>query len=299
MVAKVTTRQLQASGILIRNGLSSSGAAGLIGNFSWECGSPQLPTAFRVAHLDHGSQGLPQWRLSRLTNYMEFVAQKHSDLNQADYSPTSQLWPYFGRLDYQLLFVVHELRGDYPKLYEKLCQGGDVASLTADVCWQYERPNKAMAHLAERVAYAKAISAALVKSSLPTDLPTHLASMTHQSEQQTKAAAGVVMLPVLATGGGVLAVAHRHLDLPWYGWLFFATCLVALVAAIAAYFITRQQEVNIKAATTVVPDAKPAEPVKATRPITANTVTTATSVAAQSAARAKNEEDIALAAAMK
>ena len=293
MVAKVTTRQLQAVGILVKNGLASSGAIAVIGNFSWESGGPDLPTRFRTAHLDNGSNGLAQWRLGRLDNYKRFVAAKHPELDQTDLTPQGELWAYFGRLDYQLLFTIDELKRDYTELHSKLMKGGSVASLTADFCWQFERPNKRMAHLSDRVAYAKAISAAIVKSPIKHDLPTQLMADVHESEQQQQVAAGMAIVPTTALAlGGAGTVAHNF-TVPWYAWVFVAACVFVFIAGLIAFFKQRQVAANVKsAAANVIPNAAPAVPM-GTAPALAEAAPATSKLDPAAAARAKIAADAA------
>lgn len=308
MVAAATSRQLTGVALLMKGGLSSSGAIALIANFSWEGGSPNLPSAFRTGRLDHGSQGLPQWRLDRLTAYEKFVAGKHPELDQTDFSSTGDLWPYFGRFDYQIEYVIVELQRDYPVLYRKLATGGDVAALTADVCWQYERPNKALAHLADRVAYAKVISAAMVtKTALATDVSTHLSAEAHAQDQQTAAAGGVVAAPVL---GMAALAATQAPHLPWWMWVLIVIAAIVFVSGIAALIKSHFASTNITAAAPAVTPAVPrggtANPIPvATVTPDAHVATTATPAAPvvsrqkKIAQEAKKGEAAALANALK
>lgn len=295
MVAKVTTRQLQAVGILVKEGLASSGAIAIIGNYSWESGGPNLPTTFRTRNLDHGSNGLAQWRLGRLTKYMQFVAWKQPQLDQDDYTPQGDLWPFFGRLDYQLQFTVEELRNDYPNLYAKLCKGGNIASLTADICWQYERPNRSMAHLDQRIAYSRAISAAVAKTPIKLDLHTTLSAQAVAHDQATAVAGGMVAVPTLALAtGGAVAAAPEHFH--WYVWVFVVACALAIVAGVIGFLKSHAAAATIRAAgADVIPDAKPAvAPVAVAppKPATPSQFNPNTS-------KARDEEKAALADALK
>src|ERR1700748_1673700 len=128
-----TQRQIQCFSLFEAQGYSPEGSAAWVGNASQESGN-NLPTAFRTGALDHGSQGLMQWRLDRLTAYENFVKAKHPGIS------AQELWQWYGRLDYQVEFAALECRTSYPTLDKQLRSGGSIATLTAAICWTYERP---------------------------------------------------------------------------------------------------------------------------------------------------------------
>lgn len=82
---------------------------------------------------DHGSDGIMQWRLGRLTN-MQAWCNKN-----------------FGRwdtLEAQAAFLMYEMKTQYPTLYEELHTGtASLATLTEAICWLYERPAKEYANV--------------------------------------------------------------------------------------------------------------------------------------------------------
>ena len=84
---------------------------------------------------DHGSDGVMQWRLSRLTEL--------------------QRLPNWNTLQVQAQFFKTECQRDYPRLWVDLVAGKkSLETLTADVMVQYERPNPALAALDRRITYA-------------------------------------------------------------------------------------------------------------------------------------------------
>lgn len=121
-------RQMRAFRQLVAAGYSKEGAAALLGNAIQESG-PDLVSGYQK-NTDHGSQGIFQWRFSRLHELNKFCEERglHS-----------------GTLDAQIKFAIYELGKDYPRLDRELRQGGDVADLTSTVCWEYERPPKVQA----------------------------------------------------------------------------------------------------------------------------------------------------------
>ena len=263
MVSKATPRQLQAVGLLMKGGLSSSGAIACVANFSWEGGSANLNSGFRTGKLDHGSQGLPQWRLGRLDGYMLFVAQKHPDLER-DYTPQGDLWPWFGNLSNQCEYVILELQRDYKALHDKLAKGGDIASLVAAVCWQYERPNRALAHLADRVAYGKAIAAGLIGTKLPTDISTHITAQAHEQDTNQAVSGGLAAVPLV--GGSAVAAYHWSGSLQWFEWIALAIGVVIFVLGVIGFIQAHIAATNLKTSaasiTPAVPRGGEVDPIK-------------------------------------
>jgi len=84
---------------------------------------------------DHGSDGVMQWRLSRLTELERL--------------------PQWNTLQVQAQFFKTECQRDYPRLWADLVVGKkSLETLTANVMVQYERPNLAAAALDRRITYA-------------------------------------------------------------------------------------------------------------------------------------------------
>jgi hypothetical protein len=136
----MTERQMRAFWQFVMAGYSKEGAAALVGNAMQES-SDDLISAFQK-RADHGSQGIFQWRLERLDDLVRFC-QAHG--------------LHAGTLVAQIKFAVYELGKDYTRLDRALRRGGDVADLTAAVCWEYERPAKSAAALERRIKYAKEV----------------------------------------------------------------------------------------------------------------------------------------------
>jgi hypothetical protein len=87
---------------------------------------------------DHGSDGVMQWRLSRLTELERL--------------------PNWNTLQVQAQFFKTECQRDYPRLWTDLVAGKkSLETLTANVMVQYERPNLAAAALDRRITYAHAL----------------------------------------------------------------------------------------------------------------------------------------------
>lgn len=138
-----TERQLRAFRQFVADGYSKQGAAALVGNASQESGV-NLVSGYRQ-NTDHGSQGIFQWRLDRLNGPNGLIA----------YCDQHQL--HSGTLAAQVKFAIHELGTQYEALDERLRKGGDIAALTEEVCWKYERPARQYANVANRVKQAKLV----------------------------------------------------------------------------------------------------------------------------------------------
>lgn len=287
MVA-TNTRQLNCAALFHAKGYMPSGAAGLVGNFCVESG-PALSVAFRRHDLDHGSQGLAQWRGSRLDAYMKFVAVKHPD------AASDELWAQYGRLDYQVDFVDHELATDYPALHAKLKAGGLVASLATDICWQYERPNKALAHIADRIAHARAIYAAAVKvPATPVNVANALDIVAAEHDKST---AGAAIAATASAGlAGAVVLNHVATSLSWWEWAGLGVPSFVILGAISSMVSSAAKATAVRAAKVAVDIHAPAQPMLAS-------AKTATPPAAQPATAPKTsaaqEEAAAIAAALK
>ena len=198
---------------------SDSGIGGIVGNFSAESGI-NLPSAFRTTGLDHGSQGLAQWRDSRthkrLTNYQNFVKRLHPGASNAD------LWAYYGRMEYQVKFTVHEMEHDFPGIHKRLKGNEDVIEFVDLICWQYERPNKQLAHLDIRRRHGKAVYDALKLQDRPAPVAPSATKVAQDAERRAGTAivagagAGIaswigdVSWPILATLGILVVIIVIH-----------------------------------------------------------------------------------------
>jgi hypothetical protein len=250
VLSMATPRQIQCATLFEAQGYPAESAAAFVGDFSAESGV-SLPTAFRTAGLDHGSEGLAQWRLDRLTRYEQYVKSLHPGLT------TQELWPWYGRMDYQVAFTAIECRESYGALDAQLRAGGDIATLTAAICWQYERPAVATARLAFRVAQAKAVFAAMPK--MNSSAPTTVLNMTAASQKNTQtgglAVAGAGTIAAAATIG-----THVSWHMPLWGWIVLgvlaAAVFVAIVGAVkaaASAVVTQQALVAATKPTPVIP----------------------------------------------
>lgn len=239
-MGKVTTRQLQCAKLFCAMGYMPSGASSIVGNLSWESGGANLPTAFRKRNLDHGSNGMPQWRLARLDAYEAFVREQQPNASAAE------LWNHYGRMDYQVRYIDIELKRDYPKLHANLTKGGAVAALTADFCWSYERPSKAYAHLAERVAFANTIFDALNPKSGPVTIlnAVDLDAKTH--DQQAVGGAAIATVGLL--GGAGTVVQHVAPDLSWVEWTAIGLAVAILVGGVATLVSAMVKAARVRSA---------------------------------------------------
>lgn len=110
-------------------------AAAIAGN-GWQ---ENLLRPITVGPKDHGSDGLLQWRLSRLV-----------ELQQR---------PGWDTLQVQCQFFKDECKRDYPKLWAMLKNPGQrtLANLTLNICDIYERPSVAGRKPEKRIEYAEQI----------------------------------------------------------------------------------------------------------------------------------------------
>jgi hypothetical protein len=136
-----TARQTQAFQFFCSQGYSSNGSAAIVGNLTQESGVNLDSTIYR-AHPDHGSGGIAEWRLDRLTNLIHFGGDKVGDL------------------DVQCSFLIHELTTEpqYAALNIELHDPHrSVQNLTENFCWVFERPNARLANISRRIAVAKSL----------------------------------------------------------------------------------------------------------------------------------------------
>jgi hypothetical protein len=214
-VAQPTTalaeRQSEFAGFLMKGfpklaliGLPARSAAALAGNATQE----NLCRAVTTGALDHGSQGVMQWRLERLSDMQSFCVSN------------------FGRwdtLEAQAAFCLYELNRDYPTLDRQLHLGVlSLETLTANVCATYERPAAASAGLGFVPGQGEGregrINYAYDTFALLQDAP----KVTPQITTSSAGAAAVVVVAAGAAG-----TAH------WFGGAWWIAALIVVAGAIA------------------------------------------------------------------
>jgi hypothetical protein len=115
------------------------GSAAIVGNLSQESGN-QLDATVHRRVADHGSGGIAEWRLDRLTRLEKFA--EDNQLNVAD-------------LATQLSYLIWELENIYPSLNASLKAGGrSIANMTANFMQVFERPAAQYANLDNRIKQA-------------------------------------------------------------------------------------------------------------------------------------------------
>jgi hypothetical protein len=138
----MTPRQNELMEFLVSKGLHVLGAAAITGNCSQEVGI-NLPTKFTLL-TDHGSQGIAQWRLVRLTALEQFAEDKKLPVTD---------------LTTQAMFLLQELATDYAALDKMMRAPGTrtLANLTANFMTVFERPsfNPAINKLDFRITQAQ------------------------------------------------------------------------------------------------------------------------------------------------
>jgi len=186
----MTERQQTAFKLFRAAGYSPDGAAALIGNFSQESGV-NLRSGYTVK-TDHGSQGIAQWRLDRLTHLEEFCEARglHS-----------------GTLAAQVQFAIYELGTEYTTLDALLRKGGDLDLLTMMICNKYERPAKQFANIPNRIKQARI------------------------TLNESKAAGAVVATGGLAAGSGLAAIIAYLQSGPSAGVIIAIAIMVLLGVA--------------------------------------------------------------------
>jgi len=140
-----TARQLQAAKLLMSKGYSKNGAAAIVGNLSQESGN-NLRSSFTLA-TDHGSQGIAQWRLDRLTRLEKYSEDRNLTVTE---------------LSTQLSYLIWELENFYSSLNSTLKSGTrSIANLTANFMQIFERPAAKYANLDNRIKQAEIVAADL------------------------------------------------------------------------------------------------------------------------------------------
>ncbi len=142
----IGSRQRQAARYLVALGYPLRGAAAIVGNLVQESGADLRSKYLPPGKTDHGSQGIAQWRLDRLSgpNGLEaFARAKRLDVEA---------------LETQLSFLVYELDHDYPLLDRQLREGRrTLENLTANFSAMFERPAKRYENLDARIRYARVV----------------------------------------------------------------------------------------------------------------------------------------------
>jgi hypothetical protein len=124
-------------------GLSVKGAAAVTGNATQE----SLVTPVTVGKKDHGSDGILQWRLDRLTNLQQFGTEHFGDWKS---------------LEAQAAFTLHELTNDYKVLYQELRAGvKSVTTMTFNFNNVFERSADTEELKNKRAKYAEDVLALL------------------------------------------------------------------------------------------------------------------------------------------
>lgn len=158
--ATLIDRQTQLANFLVAGwpklsipGLPPVAAAAAVGNATQENQCKSVTEGAK----DHGSDGLFQWRLDRLVNMQAF----------------GDKW--FGgwqSIEAQAAFFSFECKGDFPSLWSDLVQGAkSLATLTANIMAQYEKPAAESAMLDARIKYATTFMDAWTKPVVPVPLP--------------------------------------------------------------------------------------------------------------------------------
>lgn len=129
MVSALAERQMKLAGYLMAGapslGLEAyplSSACASVGNATQE----NLCRPVTPGKKDHGSDGLFQWRLDRLTDLKIWCSQN------------KLVW---NTIEAQALFFLYEMKKDYPSLHEEMIAGvRPLETLTANICKFFERP---------------------------------------------------------------------------------------------------------------------------------------------------------------
>jgi len=204
----MTPRQQELMQLLVSKGLSIKGAAACVGNCSQEVGI-NLPSKFTLK-TDHGSQGICQWRLDRLTALEHFA-------DTAKLAVTD--------LTTQGLFLVQELRTGYPALNAMLLFPGDrsTANLTANFMKFFERPSfdPAINKLDFRIKQAEIC----VRDFSPPD----------------NAIGPVIIIGATGTAGGTALVAN--LGIGNTALAVIATILMACAVVLGVWYANRKRTI--------------------------------------------------------
>jgi hypothetical protein len=125
---------------LISKGLSPIQSAGVVGNLIVES---NLDTSIKGTADNKGSQSIAQW---------------HSERKQGLYDFANNQGRKWDNLDTQLDYVLHELNTTHKSAGDALRNAKTVKDATSIITWQYEKPNKQLAHFNERLTNAYRLS---------------------------------------------------------------------------------------------------------------------------------------------
>ncbi|MDD5305609.1 MAG: phage tail tip lysozyme [Elusimicrobia bacterium] len=200
-------RQKELAGYLVEGGWPLVSAAASVGNATQE----NLCLPVTKGAKDHGSDGLYQWRLSRLDDLKAWASNKGLD------------WTL---MKTQAAFHQYEVARDYKALDAELRAGvKPIETLTANICFVYERPSAQYANLDGRIRYARDTYAAM----------------------QGQARTGGKTAPVVVTSAGAASAAAAWKALVAYGFppieVGMGTAIVALlvVCGYLSWLLTKQQ----------------------------------------------------------
>ncbi len=161
-------------------GVPLKSACAAVGNFTQE----NLVKAVTEGVKDHGSDGLAQWRLTRLDG--PHGLKGWSEAQGLDWATLSA----------QAAFFLWELHRDYPALERDLrAATKSIETLTANICKFYERPNMAVAALDKRISHAKSVYAIMSKE--------QTAKMTTQAGAGAAVVIGTATMANAANGGSI------------------------------------------------------------------------------------------------
>jgi len=201
----MTPRQQELMKLLVSKGLHVWGAAAVVGNCSQEVGI-NLPSKFTLV-TDHGSQGIAQWRLVRLTALEQFADDKKLIVTD---------------LATQGLFLLDELAKDYPALDLMMRVPGtrSLANLTANFMVVFERPSydPAINKLDFRIAQAQICA----RDFVPPPPAKHDA----------------IVGGAASIGGGAVVAAALFGSA---GWAITVTAIVAVAVILVVAYINYQQ----------------------------------------------------------
>jgi hypothetical protein len=150
---------------------------------------------------DHGSDGLLQWRLSRLTELKRY--------------------PKWNTLETQCQFFKDECQRDYPKLWAQLVNPGkrSLANLTANICDVYERPSVAGRRIDARVRFAETV----FEANKPAEVPPILQNAVDSPWSSLAGAASMAYAWMLSHG------IDLGLAKPWVVWVAIGLVLIFVV----------------------------------------------------------------------
>lgn len=234
----VTKRQMQCYTLFEAQAYPPESAAAWVGNFVQEVGQ-DLPSAFRSHGLDHGSEGIEQWRLERLDNYKAFVRRGHPSAGD------QELEAWYGNMALQVRYAALECARDYPSVEAQLRKGGDVGALTELICWHVERPNVRYANIQRRIAAAKAVFNAVPHLGVASELT---AANKTVAAHKTAATGGAVIAVAGAGGSMGLVASHVAWHMPTWGWLALAAGGLIMVAGVLSLLTNSVKGAAVKSA---------------------------------------------------